>query len=250
MLTEKRQAEILSLLNEKGSVTVQELRELFQASESTIRRDLNALDKMGALVKVFGGAVKVSAEVDQIRDEKVALRSELHMEEKRRIAKAAAALVEPNDFVYIDAGTTTGSMIPFLKEESATYVTNAVSHALRLAEGGYKVTLIGGEVKSSTEAIVGNEAVINIQKFNFTKGFFGTNSVSLIKGFTTPDINEAMIKECAMNNSKSAYVLCDSSKFEHISPVKFGEFDSAKIITDRMPGEQYKGCSNLIIVEY
>ena len=249
MLTEKRQAEILSLLKEKGSVTVQELKELFQASESTIRRDLNTLDKKGALVKVFGGAVSAEAEVDEIRDQKVALRSSLHMEEKRRIAKAAAALIKPDDFVYIDAGTTTGCMIPYLTETSAVFVTNAVSHALQLAEKGFKVTLIGGEVKSSTEAIVGNEAGMNMQKFNFTKGFLGTNAVSLSRGFTTPDINEAMIKECAMKHSKEAYVLCDSSKFEHISPVVFGGFEEAKIITEKLPGERYRGCGNLIIAE-
>lgn len=249
MLTEKRQAEILSLLKEKGSVTVQELKELFQASESTIRRDLNTLDKKGALVKVFGGAVSAEAEVDQIRDEKVALRSEIHMEEKRQIAKVAAALVEPDDFVYIDAGTTTGCMIPYLTEESAVFVTNAVSHALQLAERGFRVTLIGGEVKSSTEAIVGNEAAMNLQKFNFTKGFFGTNAVNQSRGFTTPDINEAMIKECAMKHTKAPYVVCDSSKFEHISPVAFGEFEAAKIITEKLPGEKYRGCSNLIIAE-
>ena len=63
MLTEQRQEEILRLLNQKGSVTLQELKEYFHASESTIRRDLNALDKRGALTKVFGGAVRPEGRV-------------------------------------------------------------------------------------------------------------------------------------------------------------------------------------------
>ena len=149
MLTEKRQEKILELVETKGSVTVQELTEYFQASESTIRRDLNVLDKKGTLVKVFGGALKNDSRLTT-REEKVSLRMELHREEKLRIGRYAASLVEPEDFIYLDAGTTTGTMIPCLTERSASFVTNAVSHALLLAESGFRVILIGGELKSST----------------------------------------------------------------------------------------------------
>ena len=109
MLTEKRQKEILRFLDEKGSVTVQELTERLDASESTIRRDLAVLHQKGALVKVFGGAVQAESRIN-IREEKVALRKELNKEEKIRIAAYAATLVEPDDFVYLDAGTTTESV--------------------------------------------------------------------------------------------------------------------------------------------
>lgn len=248
MLTETRQDEILKLLETKGSVTVQELTEYFQASESTIRRDLTVLDKKGALVKVFGGAVRNEKKLNT-REEKVSLRMELNKEEKIRIAKYAASLVDPDDFVYLDAGTTTGCMIPFLTERSASFVTNAVSHALQLAENGFRVTLIGGEVKTSTEAIVGNEAYVNLQKYHFTKGFFGTNGISQRCGFTTPDTNEAMIKECAMKHSRTPYVLCDHSKFQQTSPVSFGEFASAQVLTDCLPDESYRNAKNMIIVD-
>ena len=248
MLTEKRQKEILKLLGEKGSVTVQELTEKLNASESTIRRDLTLHHQKGELVKVFGGAVQTESRIN-IREEKVALRKELKKEEKIRIARYAASLVEPDDFVYLDAGTTTEYMIPFLTEKSAVFVTNAVSHALQLTENGFRVILIGGELKAATEAIVGNEAYVNLQKYNFTKGFFGTNGVNRTSGFTTPDINEAMIKGCAMKHAQKPYVLCDSSKFLVSSPVSFGEFGDAMIITDRCPDESMYSDSNIIIVE-
>ncbi len=248
MLTEKRQEAILALLNEQGSVTVQDLKDRFQASESTIRRDLNVLHKKGALVKVFGGAVQTESRIN-VKEEKVAFRQEQNREEKIRIARYAASLIEPEDFIYLDAGTTTGCMIPFLKEHSASYVTNAVSHALMLAEHGFHVTLIGGELKAATEAIVGNEAYVNLKKYNFTKGFWGTNGVNLSAGFTTPDVNEAMIKECAMKHTQKPYVLCDSSKFHCTSPVSFGEFHEAVVITDKMPKECYENLKNLIIVK-
>lgn len=248
MLTEKRQEEILQLLENQGSVTVQELTEHFQASESTIRRDLNVLDKKGALVKVFGGAVQNEKKLST-REEKVSLRQEQNREEKIRIARHAASLIAPDDFIYLDAGTTTGCMIPFLTERSASFVTNAVSHALQLAENGFRVILIGGEVKTSTEAIVGNEAYVNLQKYHFTKGFFGTNGITLSSGFTTPDVNEAMIKECAMKHTRTPFVLCDHSKFHQINPVSFGEFDAAQILTDRLPDESFRNSKNLIVVD-
>lgn len=238
MLTEKRQEEILELVNKNGSVTVQELKDRFDASESTIRRDLNALHNMGALVKVFGGAVKAESKI-QVKEERVSKRKKINMEEKQRIAQYAASLIEPEDFIYLDAGTTTGAMIPYLTETKATYVTNAVSHALQLAERDFRVIIIGGKMKASTEAIVGNEAYHNLQKYNFTKGFFGTNGIDKHAGFTTPDINEALIKEFAMKHSQEAYVLCDNSKFHQICPVRFGEVEDAVVITDRTPDEDY-----------
>ena len=246
MLTEKRQEEIIKLLDTLGSVTVQELTERFRASESTIRRDLNILHKKGVLVKVFGGAVRKEKNLNT-REEKVSLRLELNKEEKIRIARYAASLIAPDDSIYLDAGTTTGYMIPFLTERSASFVTNAVSHALQLAENGFRVILIGGEVKTSTEAIVGNEAYVNLYKYRFTKGFWGANGVSLTSGFTTPDVNEAMIKECALKHTRTPYILCDYSKFQQTCPVCFGEFITAQVITDRMPDESYRSAKNLIV---
>lgn len=212
MLTEKRQEEILKLLNAQGSVTVQDLKERFDASESTIRRDLTVLHKKGALIKVFGGAVQADLAIDAA-DAQVSLRQKQHMEEKIRIARYAASLIKPDDFVYLDAGTTTGAMIPFIEEKSAFFVTNAVSHGLRLVERGFRAAVLGGEIKASTEAVVGNEAYLSLKKYHFTKGFWGTNGVSRISGFTTPDPNEALIKEFAMERTREPYVLCDSSNF-------------------------------------
>lgn len=135
MLTEKRYEVILNLLNEKNSVTVTEIKELLGISESTIRRDLAALDKAGKLIKVFGGAVAADGGFTTA-EPSVAQKAEINKDEKTAIAGYAASLIERDDFVYLDAGTTTGQMIDFIKEKSATFVTNAVSHAQRLAAQG------------------------------------------------------------------------------------------------------------------
>ena len=126
-------------------------------------------------------------------------------------------------------------------------MTNAVVHAQQLAKSGVKVRLVGGELKSSTEAVVGSEAMETIRKYHFTKGFFGTNGVTKKTGFTTPDASEAMVKKIAMEQCQEKYVLCDESKFCEVSSVTFAPFAGAKIVTDQMP-EGYRDCGNIIVI--
>ena len=171
MLTEQRYEIILGMLEEQRSVTVTELKELLDTSESTVRRDITALDKAGKLTKVFGGAVALDHTVTAY-EPTVAQKSELNRKEKQKIAEYAARLIEPDDLVYLDAGTTTDLMLEYLEGTKASFVTNAVSHAQRLAKMGIHVFLIGGELKSSTEAVVGSQAIKMLSMYHFTKGFF------------------------------------------------------------------------------
>ena len=114
MLTEQRYEIILELLETRKSVTVTELKEILDTSESTVRRDITALDKMGRLTKVFGGAVSLENAVSAY-EPTVAQKSDLNIEEKKKIARYAAGLIEPTDFVFLDAGTTTGYMLDYLE---------------------------------------------------------------------------------------------------------------------------------------
>ena len=128
MLTQQRHEIILELLREKGSITVTEVKDLLDTSESTVRRDITALDKEGKLEKVFGGAVELKERVTAYEYEySVAEKMGLKLEEKDRIAKYAAGLIQDEDFVYLDAGTTTGDILKFLKVTRAVFVTNAVA---------------------------------------------------------------------------------------------------------------------------
>lgn len=136
MLTEERYNIILELLREKRSVTVAEIKDRLGISESTIRRDLNALAQEGKLTKVFGGAV-VPDNVSNGIELSVPQKLQVNEREKRLIAGYATAMIKPHDFVYLDAGTTTGYMLEYPLETSATFVTNAVSHARKLAVVGY-----------------------------------------------------------------------------------------------------------------
>lgn len=247
MLSEQRYEKILALLEEKKSITVAEITDLLGISESTARRDITALDRAGRLTKVFGGAVTNDGSF-VTQEPTVAQKVEVHKAEKIRIARRAAELIEDQDFVYLDAGTTTGYMLEFLARTKASYVTNAVAHAQKLAAQGNRVFLIGGELKSSTEAVIGAQAMEALERYHFTKGFFGTNGVSKKEGFTTPDAGEAQVKRTAMRQCRMCCVLADSTKFGNISAVTFAPFESAVILTDRLT-EGYQTGERLLVCD-
>lgn len=249
MLSEQRHRMILKILEEKRSVTVAELTELLNISESTARRDIAMLDRAGRLVKVFGGAVLADKENVYLSVEPtVAQKAEINKEEKIRIARYAASLIRPRDFVYLDAGTTTGYMLDFLKETDVTFVTNAVAHAQRIAAGGMHVILIGGTLKTSTEAVVGTSAVLMLKDYHFSVGFFGANGVSRTAGFTTPDANEALVKKTALEQCKKAYMLCDHSKFNIVSSVTFAPIGGGSILTDERMDE-FKDAADIVLCD-
>ncbi len=248
MLAEERFSEIIRLVNEKKTVTVQELTEMLNTSESTIRRDLTTLHKKGSVIKVHGGATAVNMG-SMTRDASVSVRQDMNMEEKIIIGRYAATLICEDDFIYIDAGTSTDVMIDYLTEKEAVYVTNAIGHAQKLLKKGMKVFLLGGELKETTEAIVGAQAIESLKKYNFTKGFFGTNGVHLESGFTTPDITEALVKEIALKQCKERYILADSSKFSQISAVAFAGFEEGTILTTKLADKSYYNCKNIMEVK-
>ena len=238
MLSEERHSVILQLLQERKAVTVTEFTKILGISESTIRRDLNTLAGMGKINKVHGGATVIEEERKTI-EENVAEKEVKNVEEKNKIVKYAAGLIRDDDFIYLDAGTTTGKLIECIKRTKAVFVTNGIFHAKRLTQKGIKVFLLGGELKLSTEAMIGMTALDALKQYNFTKAFLGANGIHEQYGFTTPDPAEAMIKKEVMNRSFMRCVLADSSKFGQISSVSFGNLSQACIVTDRLKNKKY-----------
>lgn len=239
MLTEERHSIILETVNKNKNVGLGELCELLNTSESTVRRDLSLLDSRGLLVKVRGGAIAAVDESFTAHEPDVEEKAGLFAAEKEAIARYAASLIEDGDYVYIDAGTTTEKMIEYIPSKSVTFMTNAFINAKKLAQRGFKVMIIAGEVKTTTEAIVGTEAAITLTHYNFTKCFMGVNGISIKGGMSTPDKNEAYVKTTAISRSKEIFILSDHSKFGKIYPVKFSELNRGRIITDKVPDKKY-----------
>lgn len=246
MLAETRLDEIERLVNAQGSATAAELMDRFGASESTIRRDLTRLSQQGRIVKVHGGATATNRTVVSV-DQTVGEKLDIRFAEKERIGRYAASLIQPDDFVYIDAGSTTALLAEALTEGGATYVTNSVAIAHILFGKGFRVLMPAGEIKAITGALVGEQTVETLRRFRFTIGFFGTNGATPDAGFTTPEAGEAFVKETALSHTFKPYVLCDVSKFSAVSPVAFADFDAATIITDAAPDE-LASLPNIVVV--
>ncbi|MCR5417255.1 MAG: DeoR/GlpR family DNA-binding transcription regulator [Pseudobutyrivibrio sp.] len=240
MLTEERRSRIVEIVNEKKAVSVNDLVDILDTSAATIRRDINALSRSRKIIKVFGGATALSSLDVKTDEDAVGMKAKLNVEEKDAIAKYAASLIQDQDFVYIDAGTTTLSMIDYIQNKKAKYITNGVVHAKKLIDKGLETIMIGGRLKPSTEAVVGPDCVEFIRKYHFSKAFMGTNGISVHAGFTTPDSDEAMIKTEAIRHAYMSYILADHSKFDQIASVTFAEIADCCIITDDMVGKEYQ----------
>lgn len=246
MLTPDRHQIILDTLNEKKTVKIQELVESTSSSESTIRRDLSQLENQHLLRRVHGGA----SILHQTSDEPSILeKSTKNLHNKQQIAKHAARLVREGDCIFLDAGTTTLEMIPFLKEKSLTVVTNGLRHLQDLSEHGITTYVTGGYLKHKTGAIIGNEAHISLQSYYFDMAFVGTNGVDLDSGYTTPDPEEAGVKRTALQQSQNTYILADGSKFNEITFTKIADIEDANIITDESGAQAAKPYQERTLVE-
>ena len=247
MLPKERQAFSLEYINTNHAASTTELMQHFNASEATIRRDLTEMNNKGLISKVHGGAVSLQKQIAY--DYNISEREGKNVNEKKEIAKYAASLIQPNDLVYLDSGTTTSYVIDYIDAPNVSFVTNAIIHAQKLAAKGYQVYLTGGRLKSMTEALVGGDCYDSLIKYHFSIGFFGTNAVNHTDGFTTPDPEEAKIKECALAHTLSPYILCDHTKFNLTASVCFAEYKNACIITAGNVPDAYKKDKTIIRID-
>ncbi|WP_216831805.1 DeoR/GlpR family DNA-binding transcription regulator [Alkalihalobacterium elongatum] len=250
MLTEERYQLILSLLHEKEIVKLQEFVEATNASESTIRRDLTDLEKANKLKRVHGGASLIKKRlIEPTLDEKTVKNNQ----EKIEIARYASQFIEKGESIYLDAGTTVTEMIPFLREKEVVVVTNAINNINSLVEHGIETHVIGGFVKSKTKAFVGRAAIQGLESFRFDKVFLGANGIHIDYGITTPDPQEAFVKEFALRRAQQAFLLVDHTKFGEISFAKFADIEQVTILTsssvDKEIVKAYKKRTEIKVVD-
>lgn len=167
------------------------------------------------------------------------VKRELHTQEKLRIARYAASLIQDGDVVFLDAGSTVMHMVDHIQAVRATFVTNSVECIQRLPLRGLRTYVLGGVLKPGTLAVIGGEAMEALRNYNFTKAFLGINGIALSQGFTTPDPEEAMVKGLAAARARETWVLADSSKFGTITAAAVLPLERARIITDRLDDRRY-----------
>jgi len=248
MLTPERHQLILQLVKEKKVVKLQQLVEETKSSESTIRRDLAQLEKGRLLKRVHGGAAVLTGKGEEPT---MVEKSAKNIQVKKQIAKHAASFVAKGDCIYLDAGSTTFEMIPYLIEKEVTVVTNGLMHIEALVENNIRAYLLGGMMKSRTKALIGAMAQESMQQYRFDKCFLGANGVHEQLGYTTPDPEEALLKKRALTLANEGYFLIDESKFAEVAFAKIASIEEATIITNALEEEQeeYKRKTNVIEVD-
>ncbi|ADX24372.1 Fructose repressor [Streptococcus dysgalactiae subsp. equisimilis ATCC 12394] len=213
---------------EDNYVALEDLMQLLDSSESTVRRDLGELEQEGRLHRVHGGAELFHSLQEELSNQEKSVKNS---QIKQALAQKASRFVYDNDVIFIDAGTTTEFLLPFLQGKNVTVVTNSIHHATRLVDLSIKTIIIGGYVKQTTDASIGSVALEQIRQMNFDKAFLGMNGVDEAY-LTTPDMEEAVIKKAVIANAKVSYILVDGTKIGQVSFVKVAAIDQVTIITE------------------
>ncbi|MBY7144623.1 DeoR/GlpR transcriptional regulator [Virgibacillus sp. NKC19-3] len=232
MLTEERHAFILQILKRNGIVKSQDLMNQLECSESTIRRDLRQLEETGDLKRIHGGAKRIYQLDEELPTSEKSFKN---IQEKQIIGKRATSLIQENDVIFMDAGTTTLAMVPYLQGKSITVVTNGIQHASLLAEQQIETFLIGGKIKHSTKAIIGSVSLNELKNYRFNRVFLGMNGIDPEFGCTTPDPEEAALKQRAHEQAAVTYLLADQSKWNKVSFAKVCDMEEVTIITNNIP---------------
>lgn len=216
-------------------------------SVSTIRRDLRTLSDEGQIVLLRGGAVRLKEGLGSF-DLSIQTKKLLNIEQKEKIARYAATLVNPGEVIYIDSGTTTLYMMKYLKDKEITVVTSNTQVLNELADSKVTCIILGGEITKSLASIVGPITDKLLSTMFFDKAFLGASGYCLQGGINTPDAREANKKKIVRDNSKKAYVLADNSKAGKITFCKAFEINECTIITDKS-NETLEKYADYIVVE-
>lgn len=222
-----RHEKIIQLVNERGSVSVNELSQLTGVSEVTVRQDLNILERGDFLRRVHGSAVAPESE-------DVNSRMRTRYKIKQTLADFAASLITEGEAVFIEGGSTNALLARTLasrKDLTIITVSHAIAHLLRDSE--CEVIILGGQYQKSSESVVGPLTRYCLQQLNFHKAFIGVDGWHQETGFTGRNMLRCDVVNAVMAKSTHTVALTDSSKFGviHAYPLS-PEHTFDQVITD------------------
>ncbi|MFC3706115.1 DeoR/GlpR family DNA-binding transcription regulator [Devosia honganensis] len=232
LLAEPRRMKILEWLQEEGSARVRDLSQAFAVSEATIRQDLERLDQDGFVVREHGGAYLKSVP-QQVQS--MSLQHLTNMDRKKRIGRAAAALVSNGETIILDSGSTTTEIANNLTaHQNLNVITNAINIALTLgALPSMTVHLSGGQFKAPTLSVTGEKSGDFFNGIFAEKLFLATAAVSFEAGLTFPAMADLYVKRAMIKASSKVYLVADSTKIGRTSFSSLGPIDMiGAFITD------------------
>ncbi|MBC8571400.1 DeoR/GlpR family DNA-binding transcription regulator [Zongyangia hominis] len=224
----ERRDQIIKLLQKHGTVSNQELAELFGATPATIRRDLDYLEGIGALTRSWGKATIGSA-ITTVAPP--AEREGRSLGEKEAIARAAARFVEDGDSLILDSSTTVLQMAESLQERSAlSVVTNFISAAYAFAGSGISLQFSGGFFDDKMMSLVGPDCEAFFRSISVSKAFIGTTSLRAGQGFAVCSPFQSEAKRSMIAAAEQVFILMDQSKVGAYGINTFADFADVDVL--------------------
>ncbi|WMT27610.1 DeoR/GlpR family DNA-binding transcription regulator [Bacillus aerius] len=236
MIKTKRIQQIKEYVFDRESASLDELVTHFGVSKNTIRRDVQVLVESGVLKKVYGGAAVNHSTLVVYQERKTR-----QLSKKQLIGKAAAAFVEHGDMIFVDSGTTTLEMLPYLKEKRITVVTNNVDFITQAMPYEHlTIFSTGGMLERKTNSFVGYQSVERLKAYNVNKAFIASTGLSIDHGVTNSSPLETDIKKTLVEKNAKTFLLVDDSKFDHYALTTFCDLkDIDIVVTNEEPNEDY-----------
>ena len=231
-----RLLEIENFIKEKKSLTIEELLETFDISIQTLRRDLKELEDKGSVKKVYGGVIY--NDENGVID--IAYREVNLLQAKKEVGELASSLINDNDVVFIDSGTTACQIIPYIiDKKNLTIITHSLL-ALKELENrnDIKVILMGGEYRNDIKSFVFDVSKLN---YNFNISFISTVGFDDKVGLTNNDYYEGQVKSEIIKHSKKICVVLDHTKFDKIMFNSFASLSDIDIVvSDEKVSKKYE----------
>jgi DeoR family transcriptional regulator, fructose operon transcriptional repressor len=232
LIPAQRRERIQEYLATQKIVRMDDLCSLLETSEATVRRDLEWLEREGIVERTHGGAIlsqRLTLEPEYLQ------RAQKNPDEKRLIGERAAALIEDNDVVFINSGTTTTQVIRHIRGDAGiTVFSNNVYAALEAGETGFQHTLIGGEFQPHSNSVAGRFAMDNLRQVYADKVILGVDGVSVRHGCTVPSNAEAeVVRQMIERTRGQIIIVADHSKWGVVSNFQIATMDEIDIfVTD------------------
>jgi len=234
LLPAERQQRVIEILRDEFTIRSSNLSELLGVSEMTIRRDLDILEERGLVERTHGGAV--------FRQERVAGKFRYQnsiMEnpaEKERIATKAAAMIQPNDIIYIGEGATAAQVVKHAQPSMPfTIFTNNLGVTAEIKDIAAELVLLGGAYNYRTHSLAGSLTMEMIRQVNAAKVFLGVDGLSLSAGLTTTDLDIAVIERSMIRHTQGqVIVMADHPKFGLVAEISIAPLKHINVlITNR-----------------
>ncbi|MGE6632280.1 DeoR/GlpR family DNA-binding transcription regulator [Bacillus sp. NPDC077027] len=236
MLKTKRIQLMKEYVFDQESASLDELVEHFGVSKNTIRRDVQSLVESGVLNKVYGGVAVNHSTLVVYQDRKTR-----NLNKKQEIGQAAARFVEDGDVIFVDSGTTTLEILPFITDKQLTVVTNNVDFINQaISHPNLTIFSTGGMLERKTNSFVGFQSVERLKTYNMNKAFIASTGISIENGLTNSSPLETDIKRTVVTKSAMTFLMVDDSKFDQYALTTFCELKEIDVVvTNQQPPQAY-----------